>query len=98
MRSIEFSTKFKKSFKKIRENQKFKKEKFDEVIDCLINNKPLAKIYDDHPAAKTSPKEIQGMRILHLAPDICLIYNLTPTSLYLYNIGSHSHTGLTEAL
>ena len=98
MRTLNISGKFKKSMKKVRSDKKFKQAKYDEVIDCLLNNKPLARIYDDHPAAKTSFPEIQGMRILHLAPDLCLIYKLSPDTLYLYNIGSHSHTGLTEKL
>lgn len=96
MRTLDISGKFKKSMKKVRSDKKFKQDKFDEVIDALLTNKPLARSYDDHPAAKQSPKEIQGMRILHLAPDLCLIYGLSADSLYLYNIGSHSHTGLTE--
>ena len=96
MRTLEISGKFKKSMKKVKSDKKFKQAKYNEVIDCLLNNKPLARIYDDHPAAKSSFPEIQGMRILHLAPDLCLIYKLSPDTLYLYNIGSHSHTGLTE--
>ena len=95
MRRIEFGTKFKKSWKKVKSYKHFKEKKYDEVIDCLVNNKPLARIYDDHPAAKHSEK-FKGMRILHLAPDLCLIYMLTPELLYLHDIGSHSHTGLTE--
>ena len=96
MRQITSGTKFKKSFKKIRSDRKFKKDRYDEVLDCLVNNKPLPRIYDDHKAAKASFPEIQGMRILHLAPDLCLIYRLSPDMLYLHDIGSHSHTGLTE--
>lgn len=95
MRTLDISGKFKKSMKKVRSDKKFKQAKYDEVIDCLLNNKPLARIYDDHPAAKHS-EEFKGMRILHLAPDLCLIYMISPDTLYLYNIGSHSHTGLTE--
>ena len=95
MRQITSGTKFKKSFKKIRSDRKFKQDKYNEVLDCLVNNKPLARIYDDHPAAKHS-ENFKGMRIIHLAPDLCLIYRLSPDMLYLHDIGSHSHTGLTE--
>ena len=97
MRVIEFGTKFKKSWKKVKSYRSFKEKKYDEVIDCLVNNKPLPAIYDDHKAVKHS-EEFKGMRILHLAPDLCLIYILKPDVLYLHNIGSHSQTGLTEDL
>ena len=97
MRSIESSGKFKKSMKKVRDYRNFKKNKYDEVIDCLVNNKPLARIYDDHPAAKHS-EEFKGMRILHLAPNLCMIYKIDGDTVYLYNIGSHQDTGLTESI
>ena len=97
MRSIESSGKFKKSMKKVRDYRNFKKNKYDEVIDCLVNNKSLARIYDDHPAAKHS-EEFKGMRILHLAPNLCMIYKIDGDTVYLYNIGSHQDTGLTEDL
>lgn len=82
--------------KKVRDYKNFKKAKYDEVIDCLVNNNPLPAIYDDHKTAKHSDKDMQGMRILHVAPNICLIYKLTDDAVYLYNIGSHQDVGLTE--
>lgn len=98
MRTLDISTKFKKSMKKVRDYKAFKKSKYDEVIDCLVNGKPLPAIYDDHKTAKHSDKDMQGMRILHVAPNICMIYKLTDTDVYLYNIGSHQDVGLTESI
>lgn len=96
MKSIESSGKFKKSMKKVRDYRNFKKNKYDEVIDCLVHSKPLPAIYDDHKSVKHSDKELQGMRILHLAPNLCMIYKIDGNTVYLYNIGSHQDTGLTE--
>ena len=96
MKTIEFGSRFKKSFKKVRSYQKFKLDKYNEVIDCLVNNKPLPAVYDDHKAAPHSPKELKDKRILHLSPNICMIYATDANSVYLYDIGSHQDTGLTE--
>ena len=99
MYDIVKSTKFKKSYKKVSKYPKFKEKEFEDVVEALQNKLPLNSKYDDHPVAKTSFPEIQGMRILHLAPNICLIYKISKKEniLYLYNIGSHQDTGLTEA-
>lgn len=98
MYDIVKSTKFKKAYKKVSNYPKFKEQEFEDVILKLQNKQPLEFKYDDHPVAKTSFPEIKGMRILHLAPNICLIYKVDKKEniLYLYNIGSHQDTGLTE--
>ena len=98
VKTLDFSTRFKKSMKKVRDYKTFKRNKYDEVIDCLVKGTPLPVIYDDHKTAKHSDKDMQGMRILHIAPNICMIYKLTDDSVYLYNIGSHQDVGLTEDL
>ena len=98
MRTLDISTRFKKHLKKVKTDKKFKQAKYDEVIDCLVNNKPIPQVYDDHKAVKHSDKELQGMRILHLAPNLCMIYKISGDSVYLYDIGSHQDTGLTEDL
>ena len=98
MYDISKSTKFKKAYKKVSSHQKFKKGEFEKVLEKLQNREILDKKYDDHKVAKTSFPEIQGMRILHLSPNICLIYKVLEESktIYLYDIGSHQDTGLTE--
>lgn len=98
MYDISYSTKFKKSYKKVSKHQKFKKAEFEKVITALQERTPLDQKYDDHKVAKQSFPEIQGMRILHLSPNICLIYKVLDDAkeIYLYDIGSHQDTGLTE--
>lgn len=92
------STKFKKAYKKVSRYPKFKEKEFEQVIEKLQSRATLDKKYDDHKVAKQSFPEIQGMRILHLSPNICLIYEVRDEDkvIYLYDIGSHQDTGLTE--
>ena len=92
------STKFKKAYKKVMSYPKFKKKDFEEVLTKLQNQEPLDSRYDDHKAAKHSPGELKTMRILHLSPNICLIYKVLDDekAIYLYDLGSHQDTGLTE--
>ena len=92
------STKFKKAYKKVMSYPKFKKKEFEEVLTKLQNKAPLDAKYDDHKAAKHSQGELKFMRILHLSPNICLIYKVLDDEkiIYLYDIGSHQDTGLTE--
>ena len=92
------STKFKKAYKKVMSYPKFKKKEFEEVLTKLQNREPLDSKYDDHKAAKHSQGELKSMRILHLSPNICLIYKVLDDekAIYLYDIGSHQDTGLTE--
>lgn len=94
------STKFKKAYKKVMSYPKFKKKEFEEVLTKLQNREILDSRYDDHKAAKHSQGELKNMRILHLSPNICLIYKVLDDekAIYLYDIGSHQDTGLTEQL
>ena len=98
MYDISKSTKFKKAYKKVSSHQKFKKAEFESVVTTLQNRGTLDKKYDDHKAAKHSQGELRNMRILHLSPNICLIYKVLDDEklIYLYDIGSHQDTGLTE--
>ena len=98
MYEISKSTRFKKAYKKVSSHQKFKKNEFEKVLNALKNREPLDKKYDDHKAAKHSQGELKDMRILHLSPNICLIYKVLDDEkeIYLYDIGSHQDTGLTE--
>lgn len=97
MRKIEMSNTFKKNLKKVSKYPNFRKSKFDNAIIKLQNNEPLDRMYSDHAATNCSPKYLRGRRILHVAPNICLIYLIKDDTIYLENIGSHQDTGLTEA-
>ena len=97
-KDIKFSHNFKNHYKKISKQPAFKKSKYLDVLTKLSNNKPLDRVYDDHAAKKSSPKHLQGRRILHLAPNICLIYRVTDDAVYFEDIGSHQDLELTETL
>ena len=91
------STKFKKSLKKVRKYINFNMDELDAITVVLQNRGTLDKKYDDHKAVKHS-ENFKGMRILHVRPNICLIYKVLDDEkvIYLYDIGSHQDTGLTE--
>ena len=97
MYDISKSTKFKKSLKKVSKYKNFNMNELDSIVGILQNRGTLDKKYDDHKAVKHS-ENFKGMRILHIRPNICLIYKVDDTEklIYLYDIGSHQDTGLTE--
>ena len=90
MRTIKTTPMFDKAMKKIRKYNNFKQKKFDTAITKLLAGEKLDPTYDDHKAAKHSPKEWSGSRIFHAAPNICVVYQLTDDELLLQAIGSHS--------
>jgi addiction module RelE/StbE family toxin len=96
-RSVVEGPKFKKQFKKVSQYKNFKKQKFVDAVTMLQSGEQLPKMYDDHPVAKHSPKALQGMRIMHVAPNICVIYELTDSEVILNLIGSHQDLNLTES-
>ena len=98
MKTIKWGNNFKKHLKKVRSYKSFRDQKLNDVLTKLSNDEPLDRAYDDHAAKKTSPKYLQGKRILHLSPNICLIYSTTNDTIYLEDIGSHQDLGLTESL
>lgn len=55
----------------------------------LAQGRTLPAELDDHPAVKTSPAALQGTRIIHLSPNICMIYRLDNDTVYAVDIGSH---------
>jgi len=61
-------------------------EKLKEVIDLLVEKKPLPNKLNDHPL-KGSWK---GYRDLHLEPDWLIIYRADNENLWLARTGSHS--------
>lgn len=98
MKTIKWGNNFKKHLKKVRSYKSFREQKLNDVLLKLINGELLDRVYDDHPVSKVSPKHLQGKRILHLAPNICLIYSNTNDTIYLEDIGSHQDLELTESL
>ena len=97
MYDISRSTKFKKNLKKVSKYKNFDIKELDSIVTKLQNRATLDSKYDDHKAVKHS-EHFKGMRILHIRPNICLIYKVLDDEkvIYLYDIGSHQDTGLTE--
>ncbi len=89
MRTIEWSTKFKKDRK--REKRKSNAPLLDQllldVITLLVANKPLPAKFKDHQLAGS----MKDFRACHLRPDVPLLYELPNAStLRLVRLGSHS--------
>lgn len=70
----------------------------DSLITKLCNGQTLEPKYKDHALVKSSPKQYQGCRDFHYKGNICVVYRLTPTTVDLLRIGSHSALNLTEVL
>ena len=82
---IEFTTQFKKDYKKVKRQNK-DISKLYSVINLLSSGKKLNQSLKDHPLTG----ELKGMRDCHIEPDWVLIYKLTPGLLSLQRTGSHS--------
>jgi len=62
--------------------------KLKQVLDCLINGKPLSKKNYNHPLSG----EFKGCFDCHIRPDVLLIYKKEKEKIFilLLRIGSHS--------
>lgn len=85
MLEIEYSKSFKKSFKKLNENEK---KLTKDIIWQLVNNEELASKYKDHALIGS----YKGFRECHIKPDLLLIYKKQNEILLLtcVELGSHS--------
>lgn len=85
MLTIKFAKSFKKSYKKLTQDEK---EIFKRVSRKLANNETLEPKYKDHNLLG----RLKDYRECHLKPDLLLIYKKLETELILYcvEIGSHS--------
>lgn len=89
MLRIKFSKTFKRSYKKISDDDK---AVFIRVLHKLCNGEPLEAKYKDH-ALKG---KYANYKECHLKPDLLLIYKILENELVLQciNIGSHSKLNL----
>ena len=85
---IQRSSRFNKSFKRVRQFVGFKEERFDLIVKMLSRGEVLPEQFRDHPLTG----DMIGLRECHIAPDILLIYELNGgiLTLTLMNIGKHS--------
>lgn len=97
MRTINFSSKFKKSMKDVRSYQSYKQQELDAALRILADGGTLPEKMRDHAVAKQSREELRGTRIFHLRPDIAVVYKLTPNTLDVLNIGKHNTLRLTSS-
>lgn len=61
-------------------------EAWTQVLDCLLNNKPIPEKYQDHALTGNW----QGFRDCHLKPDLVLIYRIVDNEIELHRLNSHS--------
>ena len=86
MFSIQYSTQFKKDFKKLRKLPIDDLKLVFDVISNLENNKTLETKFRDHNLIG----DYKGFRECHIKPDLLLIYRVIDKTLQLARIGSHS--------
>lgn len=87
MRRIEWTTAFKRDFKKVGTLE----SAFVEALWKLANDEPLPERFRDHELKG----EWKGFRDCHIRPDLILIYRRpTADRLQLVRLGSHSELGL----
>ena len=86
MLSLEYSTQFKKDFKKVAKLTIPDVVEVGHVIKQLQLEKILPEKYVDHPLSGNWV----GYRDCHIKPDLVLIYKTEPNTLKLARIGSHS--------
>lgn len=83
---LEYSTQFKKDFKKITKLSIPDVIEVGHVITTLQQGKSLAEKYVDHALAGNW----SNYRDCHVKPDLVLIYKIASETLKLARIGSHS--------
>ena len=82
---LDYTTQFKKDIKKVKTSGK-NITKLTEVIDLLVDEKPLLKKHRDHSLIG----DYLGCRECHIEPDWLLIYQVISGRLVLSRTGSHS--------
>lgn len=86
MHSLEYSTQFKKDFKKVTKRPIPDIVEVGRVISMLQRGEVLEDKHVDHSLAGNW----QGFRDCHIKPDLVLIYGVNDGVLQLARIGSHS--------
>jgi mRNA interferase YafQ len=86
MHGLEYSTQFKRDFKKITKMPIPDIIEVGHVISTLQKDEPLAAKYSDHSLSG----DWLGYRDCHVKPDLVLIYKMDSKTLKLARIGSHS--------
>ncbi len=87
MRTIRFTARFHRDFKRVQKGLPSVQSELQPVIDLLSVDAPLSFKHRDH----TLKGEWRGFRDCHIRPDLVLIYRkFEPQMLELNRLGSHS--------
>ena len=90
MRTIERSTSFRRDYRRIKATPRYRDIDglLTGVLECLVNDEPLAESYRDHSLGGNW----KGFRECHVRPDLLLVYRKPPGAavLQLVRLGSHS--------
>ena len=88
MREIEFTSQFRKDFKRVKKdpNNKDLVSILDTALDRLINDERLAANFRVHKLVG----KYHGFEECHLKPDLLMIYLRLDNKLRLVRLGSHS--------
>jgi len=88
MREIEFTSQFRKDFKRVKKdpNNKDLVSILNPVLDLLVNDENLSLRFRSHKLIG----KYKGFEECHLKPDLLLIYLRIENKLKLVRLGSHS--------
>ena len=88
MRDIEFTSQFKKDYKRVKKDSNYKDltSILDPVLELLINDESLAFNFRFHKLVG----KYKGFEECHLKPDLLMIYLRIENKLKLTRLGSHS--------
>jgi len=86
MRAVEYTSAFRKDYKRLQRSPRHDLAELKEVVAMLAQDAALPEHYRDHALGG----EWQGCRDCHLRPDWLLIYRFTADALTLLRTGSHS--------
>ncbi len=89
MLTLYTTSKFRKDLKRLKKRG-YDISKLDDIIDILLNEKPLPKTYLDHPLSG----DYKGFRECHISPDWLLIYAVDNHKLVLTASRTGTHTDL----
>ena len=86
MRAVEYTSAFRKDYKRLQRSPRHDLAELKEVVAMLAQGAALPEHYRDHPLGGNWG----GFRECHLQSDWLLIYILTPDTLTLVRTGTHS--------
>jgi len=93
MRTIKYTTRFKRDYKREKSGRHGRKLDADltAILNLLVSDTPLPRRNFDHPLTG----DWKDHRDCHIKPDLILIYRKpNPNDLELVRLGSHSELGL----